>query len=124
VSIEETIFTRLSTHAGLVALVGVRIYPLVAPEGVTKPFVIYQKISTGTVHAMSADPSLESPRFQVSAYGDTYASAKTVVAQILDALRDYTNATIQRSFYENSSDFYEPETSLYHVPVDFVVWHI
>jgi len=123
-SIEETLFTRLSTHAGLIALVGARIYPLVAPEGVAKPFVIYQRISTGGPHTMGTDPPLESPRFQVSAYGDTYSSAKTVAVQILAALQDYTNATIQRSFYENATDIYEPGTFLYHIPADFIVWHI
>ncbi|MFA5866917.1 MAG: DUF3168 domain-containing protein [Actinomycetota bacterium] len=123
-SIEETLFTRLSTHAGLIALVAARIYPLVAPEGVAAPFVIYQRISTRVVHAMSTDPSLESPRFQVSARGSSYASAKTVETQILAALRDYTDATIQRAFYENKADLYEPDTKLYHIPVDFIIWHI
>lgn len=120
--IEEDLYSYLSTYAGLVALVDTRIYPLVGPQKVTAPYCTYQKISPGRMYSHSGFSGLSKPRMQVSCYGSTYAQVKAVAAQVIAAVEAWPGASnIQAAFVENELDMYDPETGLYHVPVDFFV---
>ena len=126
-SIEDAVFNRLDGHAGLTALVVSRIYPVQAPQNPTTPYVTYQRISTTRVSLIGTDTDIARPRFQVSAWSDGRDEAVSVSAQIRSALQRYagTNSSIVilDSYMENEVDFYEPETGLYQVAIDFLIWH-
>lgn len=126
-SIEESLFTRLSTHAGLSALVSARIYPLILPQKPTLPAVTYTRVSGERVSAMGADTVIARPRFQVSCFASTYASARAVAAQVRAALQRWRGTVggvvIQDSFIESEIDLYEDDTKLYHTALDFEIIH-
>ena len=130
--IEEALYTYLSTHAGLSALVSTRVYPVVMPQGCTLPAVTYQKIDGPRVHAMGSDAGLAHPRFQVSCWGSTYKSTKDVAAQVRAALQDYTGTmggaggvSVGGVFLDDENDLFDDAagTGVYHVALDFIVWH-
>ncbi|MEW5921568.1 MAG: DUF3168 domain-containing protein [Bacillota bacterium] len=128
--IEEALYAYLSSHVGLTALVGSRIYPLVMPQGTTLPAVTFSKVSGPRVHAMQHDAGLAYPRFQVSCWGSTYKQAKEVAAQVRAALQDFKGtmggpggAEVSGVFLEDETDLYEPNTQIYHVALDFIIWH-
>ncbi len=131
-TIEEALYSYLKGYAGLAALVSTRIYPLILPQDSTFPAVTYQRISGPRIHTMGNDPGLAYPRFQVSCWGKTYASAKAVAAQVIAALQNQRNTTwggtggvmVQASILESDRDLYEPDTQVYHVPVDVTIWFI
>lgn len=120
-TIETDLYSRLSTFAGLVALVGTRSYPLLLPQNPTLPAITFQKISNVREQAHSGDSSLQHPRYQFSCWAETYAEAWAVAEQIRLALQGITSAG--GGFYENAVDLYDPETGWYHVPVDITIWH-
>lgn len=124
-SIEEDLYAYMSTYAGLTELVGTRIYPLVAPQNVQKPYCTYQKISTGRQYSHSGYSGLQRPRMQVSCYAETYSQAKAVAAQVVAAVEAWSaaNARVQAALQENEQDFYDEETKLYYVPVDIFCYY-
>jgi hypothetical protein len=131
VVIEEALFSYLSGHAGLTALVANRIYPLVMPQGTTLPAVTFSKVSGPRVHAMQQDAGLAYPRFQVSCWGATYKQAKEVAGQVRAALQDFKGTmggpggvVVSGVFIQDENDLYEPNTQIYHVALDFVIWHL
>ena len=126
-SIEEALYTRLSTHAGLSALVGTRIYPSVMPQGVILPAVTYRQISGARVHAMGSDAGLARPRFQLSCWSTTYSQAKDVAAQLRAALQRWRGTlggvTVQDTFIKDESDLFEPDTGFHRVELEFEINH-
>ena len=129
--IEEAIYSYLSGHAGLIALVGTRIYPLVMPQNTILSAVTFSKVSGPRVHAMQQDAGLAYPRFQVSCWGATYKSAKDVAAQVRAALQDFKGTmggvggvAVSGVFIQDENDLYEPGTQVYHVALDFTIWHL
>ena len=87
----------------------------------------FRKVSGVRIHAMSSDPGVAHPRFQVDSWGKTYEASKDVQVQVNAALSRWTGTqsgvTILASFLENEIDVYEDETGDYHAISDFVIWH-
>lgn len=132
--IEEALYAHLSTFAGLAVLVSNRIYPLVLPQKGTYPSITYLKVSGRRLHALQTDPGMASPRFQISCWAQTYTQAKAVAKQVQAALQNFSGVMggaggvqVDAVLFENEFDLYEDETEgktkLYHVPVDFIIWH-
>lgn len=118
--IESALYTRLSTYAPLTALVGTRIYPLVAPQGTTLPYCVYRKVSPGRQYTLDGY-AIERPRMQVSCYGATYGQAKGVAVQVTAAVESW--AAVGFGWQVGEVDLHEKDTGLYHVPVDFFIWY-
>ena len=126
-SINTALYSRLSSFAGLFALVGNRIYPVLIPESAQLPAVAYSLISTPEIHAMNADPTINGPRYQISCRSATFSSAEDVAEQVKLALKDYSGTVegivIQRIFYKDEKHFDEPDTKTFHIAIDFIVWY-
>jgi len=128
--IDEAIFSRLSNYAGLTALVGTSpagIFPVIAPQDVARPFVVFQKISNERISAMGSDTDIARARFQFTSYAETHEGARDVGKQVRLALQRYSGVvatvTIDDIFIENELDDYDPETLLHSKVQDFEVIH-
>jgi len=134
VILEEGIRSYLAGFAGISALVGTRIYPLVIPQGATLPCITYQRISTPRISThdgsgMSGD--LSSPRFQFDAWATTLSSVKAITDQIRAALNGKTGSigtapyayTIRAALADNEQPEYDPESELYRGRSDYIIWH-
>lgn len=128
--IEEALFKHLKAHAGLSALVSSRIYPMVMPQKTSMPAVTFQRISTPREYTHGGYSGLAHPLFQISCWGEKYKDTRAVAEQVRLALQAYVGTMggtggveVQASFQENEIDFYDPGANLYHVPVDFRIWH-
>jgi hypothetical protein len=128
--IEEAIVARMQGFAGLTVLVGTapndRIYPVRLPQGVTFPAISYQRISGQRTHAISGVSALARPRFQISCWGSDYGSVKAVAEQVRKCFEGFSGTMgagiSAQSMVDDDHDEYDPETQIYHVPVDIFVW--
>jgi hypothetical protein len=121
--IEEVLFTRLSAHGGLTALVGTRIYPVIMPQGATKPAVTYQLISGIRESAMVADPGLVTSRYQFTAWATTNLVARNVIKQVRLALERYSSGIMANAFIETEYDVFDEEAILHGRGLDVIVNH-
>lgn len=128
--IEQAILTALFANASVKGVVADRIYYVQAPQGVTAPYVVFFKVSGPRVHSHDGASGLAHPRFQFSCFAKTYAAAKQIAGYIQTVLQGYSGTlggtggvTVRGCFYENETDLYEPDTGLFHIALDFYIWH-
>ena len=114
-SVESEIFDALK---GLVAN---RVYPDVAPEVVTKPYIVYQQVGGSAVNFVDPTvPSKKNGRFQISVWGETRGSVSTLARQVENALR--ATASLQTTVLGAPVASYEVDTKLRGSRQDFGFW--
>jgi hypothetical protein len=130
-TLDEGLYTYLSTFAGLTALVSTRVYAFKLPQGATLPAVTFQRISSArslTHDTSGAGNDLARPRFQIDAWATTYSSAKAISDQIRAALNGKrgtiaTGVSINAALVEDERPAFEPETNIYQISCDYFIWH-
>jgi hypothetical protein len=125
--IEEDLITYLYSGAAVTALVGQRVTPLRMDQGADLPAITVQRIDGPRVRSLTGPSGLAHPRFQLDCWGSTYASVKavaTAVRQRLDGYRGLMGSTtVGGVSLESDQDDFEPDTGLYRVSMDFIIWH-
>jgi hypothetical protein len=112
-SIEATIFNTLK---GLVAN---RVYPDVAPEGASRPYITYQQTGGQAINFVDgANPGKRNARIQINVWADSRSAASGMQKQAEDALRAVSQSTILGAAVAT----FEPETKLYGTRQDFSFW--
>lgn len=123
--VEQAVFARLSTFAGLGALVGARVYPVELPQPGPLPAVTYQRVSAVRARAMGKNPGLVTARVETDAWARDYAVAKAVAEQVRLALERWrgtlAGVEVLDSFLDEEEDDYEPETKRYAVRQDYLI---
>lgn len=132
--LEEAIVSYLSGYSGLTSLVSTRVYPMRAPQSVTVPYVLVQRISTPrmlTQDMSGATGTLAHPRIQIEGWAETYLAAKAITDQVRAAMNGKTGSigsgahalTIGAALIDDEQPEFEPEVNLYRSRCDFIVWH-
>jgi hypothetical protein len=116
--IEETLFTRLSTFAGITALVDTRIFPMIMPQGTVKPALTYQRISSIRESCMVADDGIVRARFQITAWGETFKTVRSIIEQVRQALQRWNTSGIQDTYIIGEYDLYDEGAYLYGAAID------
>ena len=133
--VETSLYSVLSSFSALTDLVGgsgatCRIFPLHLPQDRNAstsnlhllPAVTYQRISTITESAFSADSDLVQYRYQVNALGRTNNEAYAVAAQVLAVLQRHSAGAIQDIFLEDMFTDYDETTDTYRYVIDLKPW--
>lgn len=94
-SIEATIYDRLSTYTNLTALVGEAIYPTMTTENAaTLPRVVYTVTGHENNTFLSGPSSLNKYALSIDAYGIDKADVLAVLTQTKAALHDWREAPV------------------------------
>lgn len=84
------IFAVCAADAGVTALLGAsptRLYPFgEAPEGVAKPYAVWQLVNGSPENYLAGRPDMDGYTLQVDVYGATAASARAVATAISTAI--------------------------------------
>ncbi len=108
------IYNRLITHASLTALVGTRIYPVVAPQNATYPLITYSIIKAPLDRSKQCAGDYMRATVQLTIWADwqdgqnAYDALDDIEAILLARL-DYQEATaggitVSHCAFDNSSD--------------------
>lgn len=121
---ESDLLAVLEGNAGVSALVGARIYPLILPQRVTLPAIRYQVISTIPQPTHNGASGLRQYRIQLSVHAATYSAAQAVAEALhtaLDAKKAVfgsgTSCTVA-----NDVPGYDEESGQYMRHVDVEPW--
>jgi hypothetical protein len=133
-TIEAGLVYKLTTTAGLTALISTRVYLERIPQGATLPCLTYQRISTPRVlaHDTSGSAGTASPRFQFDAWATTYASAKAITDALRAALSGFKGTitsgadtvVVQAALVDGETSQPDLEAGLARVRSEFVIWHL
>ena len=127
---EKVVKTLLSNAAGVVALVGTRVYPGPIPQGTALPAISFEHISTVPLQTLDASAgfNLARTRIEVNAVAKTYGEQKALVEEIRKAL-EYQRGTIAGveviAILRESvgPDLRDDDRQIYTQAVDFMVTH-
>lgn len=111
-TIETDLYSTLSNDAGVTGLCSTRIYPNLAPDGVTRPYVTYQMVTGERLSTITGVGDATRKRIQISCHADTYAAAKALAAAVETALEG-------GGYLELEFDLYDPDTQIHTVIVDW-----
>jgi len=127
VAVEDAIYSRGTTHAGLSALIGLRLYPGLAPQNVGYPAVVYQRISAVPESLMTDDTDILRERFQMTVLAEDYATASATAIQVKAAFQRWqgteASVIVEDSFLSGDIDLYNPDTELHQRAIDFEIVH-
>lgn len=119
---EAALKSHLAADAGITALVGDRIWPLVRAQGASLPALTYQRIAgTPSTDLDGLDGDLTVVLVQVDCWASGFDAAR-VLAELV-RVRIQTAADSFRGNLQSDRDFYEDDVKLYRVSQDFSLWY-
>jgi len=105
------IFATCVANAGVTAALGInptRLYLFgEAPQGVAKPYAVWQTISGAPENYLSTIPDMDSWTLQIDVYANTATSARNTAAALRNAIQTHAHIT----FWNGESR--DPDTNLY-----------
>ncbi|GAB3099692.1 DUF3168 domain-containing protein [Aestuariicella hydrocarbonica] len=105
------IFAICSVDAGVQAQLGsdqCRLYPFgLAPQGVTKPYAVWQQVSGGPENYINQRPDMDLFSIQVDCWATSADEARAVAQALRDAIEPHAHIT---AWYGDRRD---PETKNY-----------
>jgi hypothetical protein len=123
-TLEEALRDYLIDHAGITALVGTRVYPLLVAQSTAMPAISYQRISTdptqhrgGTAH--------ERVRIQIDGWAATYGGAIALREEIRAAMATFTRSADPRvdvALLQDARDLRDPDSQRWRVSMDYFIW--
>jgi len=113
-SIESDLVAHLKNDSGVSALVGTRIYPLMAPQNVINPYITYQVVNDNSNQCMGGEVYQNDTRFQLDVWSTKYSEVKAIKEAVLSALIGFKSSNSI-----SNMDDYEPDTKLYRQLIDF-----
>jgi hypothetical protein len=124
-AIEAALYSYLTNHAAVKALIGSRLYPNVVPQDTTLPAVAYQVITATRSYHHQGQSAIATPRIQFTVEAASYSSANAVAAALRQALSGYRgyvgSVEICGAYLENEFDGYNLSTDLTTVRQDYRV---
>jgi len=107
------------------------IYPTNAPEGVTKPYLVYARITTRRTKTLEGFTDKQALSFMFSIMAPKYSDMKSLAKQVEDFLIGIpgTNIGDQDQIYvedldiNNISEVYEHELGVHRGIIDFTIYY-
>lgn len=125
--IDEALRSIIVADSATNALISGRFYPMIAPQGAASPFITYQKIDTIPVHALGTTSKAEGARFQLDCWAKTVPIVKDLANKLKAAIDGVITTALGVQIFGivllNEIDFYEEDSELYRISLDFRVLH-
>lgn len=87
--LEQAIFELLSTAPGVTALVGTRIYPHFAPEGVINPCIVQARTEGDNLATLSGRGAVDRVQMAIGCVANDAVTAQNVALAVRNALDGY-----------------------------------
>lgn len=136
-SIQSALYEHLKDDSGISAIVGDKVYPLVASGDDSPPYITFQLITRRHEHDLGAASGLARTRIQVNCWESTAALAEALADTVRESLDGFsgtmgtTNAAAVKSCrldgeveaYDPPADADRAEAGVFSVKMDFLIWY-
>ena len=121
-SIGALVYSALSASTALTALVGSRIFPVIAQAQIAYPYLVYSEVYNAPQNSLSGWSGCDNTRFQVDCWAKSYSSAHACADQVRAAVN--AASTFKGVCINTLDGPVEGGLDLYHVIVEFSLWSI
>ena len=131
-SLEKAVRNVLINDSDVSGDVSARVYPQRRPTGTALPCIVYQLVFQEITQSLATQSGIQRSRLSVEILASTYASMKTLVKNVEDALITYTGTVesevIKSTRLESTADIDEvndpsSQFGTYRTIMDFIIWH-
>lgn len=130
--IGKSIYDILVNDTDVSALVSTRIFPNVAPQTTTFPFIIYDVTGVSPNDTKEGPSTLDTNDVMISCYSETYSEASDLAQKIrvaMDRINEgvYNDETIQSSQFQSYNDIFDDtsgDAGIYRKALDFEIRQI
>lgn len=119
---EEFIFNRLKESADLALIVGDRIYPSLAPDGVVRPYITFRGVSGQSLGSLDGPSGIAQDRYQVDCWSMNLLEASGIRELVRLAFQGFRGVIasvptfeVQECSYEKGPSLIESDTRLHHL---------
>jgi hypothetical protein len=120
-SLGTLVYDMLANDAGVAAIVGTRIYPVLLPQDTLYEAITYQRISSTP---QNGSTTLRETRYQINCWALTYAEAQALASAVRARAEEYTDTdqapAIKMTQVVNELDDYDSDAQVYRVIVDVI----
>jgi hypothetical protein len=129
-NIDAALFHKVSTNAGVIALISTRFYPLALPQTVTLPAAVYQEVSGVPIKLHGEATVLPRPRFQITCWGTLFSDVVALdkaIKSAIDGKREswgtgtYVTKVLSCVAETTPVDNRDPTTGLYQRSRDYFI---
>jgi hypothetical protein len=125
-SIEARLYSQLTTHTGLKALIVARVTPSQLPQTPTLPAVTYLRVSTAPTQTRDANPhTYAQVRFQIDGWATTFDGMVALRKQIRAAMGAWRVTTagtrVDVALLVGDVDILEAEPDRWRCTLDYMV---
>lgn len=108
---------HVNGDAGIAAVINDRLFPIIAPQGVAKPYVTYLRINGAPLTDLDGlDGGMIIIRLQIDVYAATFEAARALAELIRVRLQTAASSFTARTNFDQ--DFYEDDVRLYRTALD------
>ena len=131
--IEHGLLQLVAQDSGVSALVGAKVYWILAPKGAVVPYVVLSRVVTKNFYDMTGATGLQEGLFQIDCYATDFYASRAISKAVRDLLKSYRgtlpemdNTRLQAAFIDKDWDLPYQEGSkgfvyraMLHVRVEF-----
>ncbi len=132
-TLQQGIKTYLESRTDITTVVGNRIFPLIAPQDTTYPYIVFQKISTNQQHDLGGSAGFNRARMQFNCWSKTYLEAAEISEKIRLNMDGFGSAFMGDVFVQSclnlddddelEEDSETQELTSYGVRSDYQYWY-
>jgi hypothetical protein len=127
-----SIYNILANDSDIAALVDTKIFPNVAPQTTSFPFIIYDVTSVQPNDTKDGASTLDTNNVMISCYSETYSQASDLAQKIrvaMDRINEgtYGGEQIQSSQFQSYNDIFDDtsgDSGIYRKALDFEIRQI
>lgn len=116
-TIESSVAKALVDDAGVHAVCADRIYPVIAPQDISKPFIVYERLSVDEERTHDGLSNVQMARLRFTCGGQKYADVVAADAAIRLALGGLVagdgSVDVIASFFEQPDDSFFLESNMF-----------
>lgn len=124
-TIAEYVYSTLSGATDLHALVGDRIFPVVAPEAAALPYVTFLRVSSvpSETHDGGSTNRLDETQFQFTIVAQDYTAMEDIRNALRATLEDTAAPQNGSTSIDNIRESYEDDTEVFVTQIDATFFH-
>lgn len=124
-TLEEALYSHMTNQAGITALVGARIYPILMAQTAILPAIVYTRISTVREYSLSGFTGMTTARIQIDIMAQYASTAKTIADSVRFSLDGFVglmgDVRIAQIMTDDEQAFYDNQTEYKRIMLDFLV---
>jgi len=126
VILEESLFSFLSSDTAVAAIIGDRIYGVVAPQNAPLPRIVYTRMHTARTQTLCKTDSKVRATLLIECYDKNYKGSKLLADVVRQTLTDFSGdmagTRVSTIALDAEVDLDDPEPGLYSVSQTYLIW--